>query len=152
MRQTIWVDGWQQQCCGAPFAVGSAVEWTLRAFDGEWLRGLLGDRGHVPVDGAEEHHDGVHQETPITLGVVAAIEAVHCRLSAGSPREPVPGTGTRSAVTAADVQDTGNDDRMFLGYVVTLEDCRTVEATELRRRRGRERKAKKRGGARHWRG
>ena len=60
MRQTIWVDGWQRQCCGKPFAIGSTVEWTIRDFDDGWLRGLLGDRAHVSVDRAEEHHDGVH--------------------------------------------------------------------------------------------
>ena len=25
----VWVDAWQMQCCGDPFAVGSSVEWTL---------------------------------------------------------------------------------------------------------------------------
>lgn len=25
----VYVDGWQLQCCGSPFAVGDNVEWTL---------------------------------------------------------------------------------------------------------------------------
>jgi len=25
----VYVDGWQLECCGAPFAVGEEVEWTL---------------------------------------------------------------------------------------------------------------------------
>jgi hypothetical protein len=29
----VWVDGWQMQCCGTPFAVGSQVAWTLGEAD-----------------------------------------------------------------------------------------------------------------------
>ena len=34
---TIWVDGWQMQCCGEPFRLGSQVAWTLRAADPDGL-------------------------------------------------------------------------------------------------------------------
>lgn len=33
----VWVDAWQMQCCGDPFAVGSRVAWTLSEPDREWL-------------------------------------------------------------------------------------------------------------------
>lgn len=28
---TIWIGGWQMQCCGKPFRLGSRVAWTLGA-------------------------------------------------------------------------------------------------------------------------
>lgn len=26
----VWVDGWQMQCCGKPFDIGSIIEWNVR--------------------------------------------------------------------------------------------------------------------------
>ncbi|MFF0303105.1 DUF6578 domain-containing protein [Streptomyces sp. NPDC004562] len=42
---TIWVDGWQMQCCGESFAPGDAVSWPLlreagRTGTGHALRNL----------------------------------------------------------------------------------------------------------------
>jgi hypothetical protein len=39
----VRVDGWQMECCGEPFAVGSAVWWTLAvASDADRLTLVLG--------------------------------------------------------------------------------------------------------------
>jgi hypothetical protein len=38
----VWIDGWQQQCCGAGFAVGDEIRWTLVRGDHEWLSRVLG--------------------------------------------------------------------------------------------------------------
>ena len=38
----VWVEAWQQQCCGTEFAVGDEVRWTLVESD-DLLRRLLGD-------------------------------------------------------------------------------------------------------------
>ncbi len=39
----VWIDGWQQQCCGGGFAVGDEVGWTLARGDHEWLGRVLGN-------------------------------------------------------------------------------------------------------------
>lgn len=42
----MFIEFWQQECCGAPFAVGDAVEWTVVLIDGRehgWPDGLLID-------------------------------------------------------------------------------------------------------------
>lgn len=38
----VWVDSWQYECCGDPFAVGDRVRWTLRPADLEFLAPPLG--------------------------------------------------------------------------------------------------------------
>ncbi|WP_425564009.1 DUF6578 domain-containing protein [Nonomuraea longicatena] len=35
MRLNIWVDGWQMDCCGEPFQVGSHVTLKLRRAETE---------------------------------------------------------------------------------------------------------------------
>ena len=77
MGMTVWIDGWQMQCCGKPFRLGSQVAWTLRAADPDWLEAVLG--AQQPVDAAEEHHGGVPEDTTPTRGTVTHIAAVHCR-------------------------------------------------------------------------
>lgn len=46
MMATVWVDDWQYQCCGTPFAVGDQVSWTLTADSDDFLVRALGD--HAP--------------------------------------------------------------------------------------------------------
>ena len=52
----VWIDAWQMQCCGDPFAVGDRVAWTVsNAVEREWLETLVGPeverRAIVPVPG-----------------------------------------------------------------------------------------------------
>lgn len=75
----VCVDGWQMQCCGEPFAVGSEVSWRLQDADFEWLQEAFGDGSAPGVDAAEEHHSDVDEQSPVTRGTVASIHAVHCR-------------------------------------------------------------------------
>jgi hypothetical protein len=46
MLVPVWIDGWQQECCGDAVAMGDAVSWTLawEASRQGWLSRLLGDR------------------------------------------------------------------------------------------------------------
>jgi hypothetical protein len=37
-RSGPYVDGWQLECCGDPFAVGDEVEWTLTLVPGHAMR------------------------------------------------------------------------------------------------------------------
>lgn len=121
---TVWVDGWQLECCGEPFAVGQEVSWVLRDLDREWLASFLGGGLAGSVDKAEEHHGNEPEGVPPTVGTVVSIEAVHCRYAPLSPDvnglHPVAGSGTTVSVrnTAVAGQDRG--DLTFVGYLVGL--------------------------------
>lgn len=45
---TAWVDGWQMQCCGEPFRLGSQAAWPLRPAP-DWLEEVPGN-GAPPVE------------------------------------------------------------------------------------------------------
>lgn len=106
----IWVDGWQMQCCGERFSVGTRVTWTLREPDADWLGTVLGP--DVQVDAAEEHHGGVPEGAPKTTGKVRRIEAVHC----GYARPP----GAGRTLYPADGWTKGGGELKFAGYLVHL--------------------------------
>ncbi|RZU50087.1 hypothetical protein EV385_1850 [Krasilnikovia cinnamomea] len=124
MELNVWVDGWQMQCCGEPFSVGSDVSWTLRwEPDWEWLSVLLGDQGAASMDAAEDHHEDVPEGTPETVGTVRSITAVHCRYApSGAPRElvPVPGSGVLTPLSKADGWTKDRDELRFVGYLVRI--------------------------------
>lgn len=42
----VFVQGWQHECCGEPFAVGSRVAWRLAADEGAFFATALGE--HAP--------------------------------------------------------------------------------------------------------
>ncbi|HEY6497022.1 MAG TPA: DUF6578 domain-containing protein [Trebonia sp.] len=122
---TVWVDAWQMQCCGKPFAVGSHVAWTLTAADAEWLMPVLGPRRGVTVDAAEDHHGRVPDDTTETTGTVTSISAVHYR-SASQPGKvdrtshPVPDSADLTAIEAADGWTPDRGDLHFGGYLVRI--------------------------------
>lgn len=49
MIYRVFIEGWQQECCGAPFAVGDDVSWTLAFLDDETA--LLRDELNTDVQG-----------------------------------------------------------------------------------------------------
>jgi hypothetical protein len=51
----VWVDDWQQECCGDPLVVGARVAWTLVACD-DFVVDALGDA--MPAWTVEAHPDG----------------------------------------------------------------------------------------------
>ena len=122
----VWVDDWQMQCCGDSFGVGDDVAWTGREADSEWLQRVFGPDSPVSVDAAEEHHGGVDDDCPVTVGTVASIDAVHCRYEVGpgpdgrGGRYPVPGSGRRHTVGSADGWAANLDVLRFVGYLVQL--------------------------------
>jgi hypothetical protein len=67
------VDGWQIQCCGTPFHVGDAVEWTLTGNkDVEWLENVVGPETAHMIDFSEEHHGGLPADAPVRGGSYAS--------------------------------------------------------------------------------
>jgi isopentenyldiphosphate isomerase len=120
---TSWVDDWQMQCCGHPFAIGSAVSWTIRDADHDWLVAVLGPSAAATVDAAEEHHGGDTERT--VDGMVMSIAAVHCRYEPAANGDPkvlhaVAWTGTLTQLDAADGWTPGHNDLKFVGYLVRL--------------------------------
>ena len=122
----VWVDGWQMQCCGEPFRVGSEVSWPLREADSDWLTSILGSDTASTVGAAEEHHDSPPDETPVTRAKVNEITAVHCRYAprpGGEPRTlyPVEGSTAFSAVSSADGWTPARGELAFVGYLVRID-------------------------------
>ena len=126
----VWVDAWQMQCCGDPFEVGSQVEWTLyEESDRDWLAAVLGDDVARQITHGEEHHGGLPDDAPVTVGRVTRIRAVSSRfgpdpnsVSAAAPVHiPIPGTAEVVDVDAADGWYTETDGLQFNGYVVDIE-------------------------------
>jgi hypothetical protein len=121
------VDGWQIQCCGTPFHVGDAVEWTLTGNkDVEWLEDVVGPETAHMIDFSEEHHGGLPADAPVTQGRVARIHAARSRFSAtpgADPKmlHPVPGSGELVEVASADGWEPESSGLTFNGYVVDLD-------------------------------
>lgn len=124
MDLTVWVDGWQMQCCGEPFAVGSQVSWRLGDADRDWLGAVLGARA-AGVDAAEEHHGGLPEEVPETAATVSGISAVHCRYAPAPGGDskvlyPVRDSAVVTELTRADGWTPDRGDLRFAGYLVDL--------------------------------
>ena len=132
---TLWVDAWQMQCCGEPFRLGSQVAWTVGEADPKWLGAVLGAEMSPGVDGAEEHHGGIPEDTEPTKGVVTGISAVHCRYAPrpGDARAlyPVPGSGVLTDVDSADGWIADRGEERFVGYVVRLGQVNLVTNDDL---------------------
>jgi hypothetical protein len=124
----VWVDGWQVQCCGEPFAVGEHVRWMLveRPFE-DVLTDHTGRREVVVLTLAEEHHGDAPEDTPVTRGRVRRLLAVtwstrRCR----ARHVPRPGGGERPDAGAVRVDGWESElppdgARRLGGYVVDLD-------------------------------
>ena len=124
----VWVDGWQLQCCGEPFAVGEDVRWTLveRPFE-QVLTDRTGRREVVVLTHAEEHHGDAPEDTPVT-GRVRRVLAVTWEYAPvpGSARTfaPVEGSGGTQELYRVDGWESelpSGGPRGFAGYVVDLD-------------------------------
>jgi hypothetical protein len=105
----VWLDGWQVECCGEPFAIGSRVAWTLdERVDRAWLATVLGEALAATVTHAQEHHGNLPEDAPATDAVVTRVRAVSCEYApapAGSDgRTHVAVPGTRVVVELHDVR------------------------------------------------
>jgi hypothetical protein len=124
---TIWMDGWQMQCCGNPFRIGSRVEWTLVADpDRDFLTSVLGDDIASAVTHWEEHHGGLPDDAPATAGVVRAIRAVRCRYgrNPGQPDGalyPMAGSAIITQIESADGWDVDDGEAKFVAYLIELD-------------------------------
>src|SRR4051812_10198319 len=119
------MDGWQMQCCGTPFSVGSRVAWVAAQPDQDYLASVLGDEVAARVSLAEEHHDDP-PDSLLAEGVVRSIQAVRCRYAPDGcgPQPtwyPVNGSATFTRLTTAAGQDGDDGALQFVGYLIELE-------------------------------
>jgi hypothetical protein len=126
VKARVWVDAWQMQCCGTPFADGDTVDWVLSTgYDPEWLEHVAGPEVARSVDFSEERHGPHPDDASITTGVVIAILAVRCRFEPdpdGPPNQwhPVRGSGQLTLTHTADGWETEEGGLHFNGYIVDL--------------------------------
>ncbi|GAA2393914.1 hypothetical protein GCM10010170_107370 [Dactylosporangium salmoneum] len=107
--------GWQMECCGTPFQVGSSVSWRLRPpTDVGWLDTVLHDSVAATIDAIEDHHGD--SSVPPTMATVVSIATVHCRFAP----EPVAGSGVVTPVVAAEKWNSDLGDRRFAGFLVRV--------------------------------
>ena len=126
MVELIWVDGWQMQCCGEPFAVGAHVEWQLDdAPDLDWLEAALEPAIARRISYSEEHHDDPPDDRPLRHGTVVAIQAAFCRYAPVGLDErmlyPVAGSAVLREVSRADGNVRDRSGERFNGYVVEVD-------------------------------
>ncbi len=124
----VWLENWEWQCCGEPFALGSEVLWDLVPADDEfrsWLGTPLGAAVVGSITHYETHHGNGKDVNPTsTRGRVDSIDAVYWQLAprpGGDPRVlyPVAGTGALESRERADGREPETDGGpSFGGYIV----------------------------------
>jgi Family of unknown function (DUF6578) len=134
MGTFVWIESWQQQCCGHDFRVGSTVRWEVRQHPGghDWVRILLGTGWSEKVFFAEDHH--TDESEGVLTGVVSHISVVTCDRVLGDAAQPeargrvlvpVPGSGRLRTVEMADSWEPEPRDPSagwsFDGWIVELE-------------------------------
>ncbi len=124
----VWVDAWQMQCCGEPFAVGDTVRWTLLEQPSADEVLDSGGRREAVATHVEEHHGGAPEDAPQTGARVRRILAVtveHAEVP-GAERTfaSVPGSGRtqqRWRVDGWERELPPDGTRVFTGYLVDLD-------------------------------
>lgn len=123
----VWIDSWQMQCCGDPFAVDSRVSWsTFRVTDPGWFGEFLeADVAASITDYEERHGLGNDRTLERTTGQVLAIDAVFCHYRVvDRAATPIAGSGVlepRSSVDGWEDEDDTGAGRTFVGYLVSVD-------------------------------
>jgi hypothetical protein len=122
MSQTVWVEAWEQACCGDAFAEGSEVNWTLVP-PSDGLARIFRVEDGVAVDAVESHHGPDVDRASRTIGVVESIRLVHINYSSESDSNDgnerlIPGSAKVTRVR--DSTDARTREREFAGFLVVL--------------------------------
>lgn len=111
----VWIDGWQQECCGEPSHVGAAVTWHLAEPDHDFQGPPFPEGSGVEITKIYDHHE-IHSDTVRTDCTILSIDGVWCLRAAGWP---VAGSATHRAFSALRDAGTGTRDG-FAGYLVKV--------------------------------
>jgi hypothetical protein len=122
----VWIDDWQMQCCGEPFAIGSRVTWTTYPIsERDWFAGFLDAATAAAITDHEDHHSSTADPSHVRSGAVRSIDAVFCRYRRrGKTMSPIEGSGVLLPRTSADGwedDDPSDDGLRFVGYLVDLD-------------------------------
>jgi hypothetical protein len=122
----IWVDNWQMQCCGEPFALDSLVTWSAVPVTGpDWYSEFLDVEVAASITDHEEHHADDRLNLTNLIGVVRSIDAVFCRYHVvDRTATPIARSGVlepRTSVDGWEAEDEIGVGRTFVGYLVNLD-------------------------------
>ena len=123
MLRTVWVEAWEQACCGEPFALGSEVTWRLAPAH-EGLAQIFRAEDGIVVDAVESHHGGdLPDDAPSTSGTVETIRLVHITYGprphdGGNVIGPLPASARITSVIRPSAEATSQ--RGFAGFLVEL--------------------------------
>ena len=118
----VFVEFWQHQCCGEPFAVGEVVLWPLAPTSGDGMVRVIGSELGSQVAWAVERHADVFTTVSGTVRALTSVfnqtehveehpEGPHTRVKAGSGvMQPVARTQSAEYL----------DDYEWSGYLVDL--------------------------------
>lgn len=122
----VWIDEWQQTCCGDEIAEGDALTLHLRRVDQPWFDVAFGPSFAAGLAGCDETHEPTDVER-IVEGRVRRIEAASCAyetLPDGSGAVPVRGSGELHRVRVIDGTYRPMRGQEIVGYVVELAGAR----------------------------
>lgn len=126
MRALVWVDAWQQECCGDEVAIGDIVTWPLEPEpDREWLRDALTPELASSLTHHQERHAVGGEEPPSRTGVVLGIRAAFGRYAGRQGADPglypVPGSAVLVDLARVSGLESVPTGARLNGYVVELE-------------------------------
>ena len=126
MSMRVWIDEWQQACCGEEITEGDEVTLHLRGVDVPWFDTAFGAGFSAGLTGCDETHEPTDVER-IVEGRVRRISAATCgyqTLPDGSGAIPVRGSGELHRVRVIDGSFRPLRGQDLVGYVVELSDAR----------------------------
>lgn len=122
METLVWVQAYQVQSGGEPFAVGQDVTWPIsQQLNRTALTEHVGAETAAQISMAVDRHALRPEDTADHTGIVTRIEAYRCRHAQG---HVVPGTVETYPVVEADGWEPEEDGSHFVGYLVTLTNIR----------------------------
>ncbi len=119
----VWIDEWQQSCCGDALAEGDEVTMRLRPVDASWFEAVFGSAFVRGLAGCDESHQ-MTQVQRIVEGRVHRIHAASCEYREsgdGMGAIPVPGSGVLRRIPAIDGECRPVGGSELVGYVVDLD-------------------------------
>jgi|APMI01.1.fsa_nt_gi hypothetical protein len=118
----VWIDEWQQSCCGDALAQGDETTLHLRPADVPWFEGVFGGAFVRGLAGCDETHQMTEVER-IVEGRVRSIHAASCAYEEstdGTGAVPVRGSGEFHRIPAIDGAFRPLGGKELVGYVVEL--------------------------------
>ena len=121
-RSTVFIDGWQIQCCGDHFKIGESVKWRV----GHYGKTMEHYESIGEIDYYYENHPTRNDGYFTLTGIVTGIDIMFTRLV------PDPSKGDKwlkrsdpytKAVKEAAIWVDDENEHEFDGYIAHFEDC-----------------------------